>query len=167
MLAFRTIVSGTVLLFVALVAGPYIAVQLDFMGPKLNIAWLKFLGLLLALFGLPLATWCAYLLLIPGNNRAVPYASSTGLNIAGPYKYIRNPFMLGWLFILWGEVIFFQSVPLLVYAVILTMCVHFWILAFEEPSLEDRYGNEYREYKNRVSRWIPRLNPKSQISNPK
>jgi len=44
-----------------------------------------------------------------------------------------------------------------VYAVILTLCIHFWVLAFEEPSLEDRYGEEYKMYKQRVPRWIPKL----------
>lgn len=160
MLAFRTIIIGSILLFLALVAGPYVSVQLNYLGPQLDLRWFRYLGVVLALFGLPLSTWCAYLLLMPGNDRAVPYDSPNGFSIAGAYKYTRNPFMLGWLFILWGEVIFFESVPLLVYAVILTICVHFWIIAFEEPSLEDRYGNEYRHYKTNVPRWLPRISKK-------
>ncbi len=29
----------------------------------------------------------------------------------------------------------------------------------EEPGLERRFGEEYREYKSHVPRWIPRLKP--------
>jgi len=161
MLAFRTIVLGTILLFLALVAGPYVAVQFDYIADPIPLGPFRFIGVLMILFGAPLAVWCSYILLMPGNKRAVPHDSPEGLAIAGPYKRIRNPFMLGWLVILWGEVVFFESIPLLFYALILTLCVHFWIFAFEEPSLEDRYGEEYREYKRSVPRWLPKLNKKN------
>ena len=157
MLAFGTIIFGSVVMFLALVAGPYIAVQFDYLAGSLPLGWFRFFGILMILFGLPLSVWCAYLLLVLGKDRAVPYDSPDGLSIAGPYKYIRNPFMLGWLFILWGEVAFLRSAPLLVYAIILTLCVHFWIIAFEEPSLENRYRDEYRKYKISVPRWMPRF----------
>ncbi|MBI2974409.1 MAG: hypothetical protein HYY43_02315, partial [Deltaproteobacteria bacterium] len=60
-----------------------------------------------------------------------------------------------WILVLWGEVVFFRSVPLLIYAVILTLSVHFWVFAYEEPTLEHRYGEEYRRYKASTPRWIP------------
>lgn len=157
MIPFRTIVIGTIILLLALIAGPYLAVQLDFLSPPLPLGWFRFFGILPMIFGAPLVLWCIYLLLVPGQNRPIPYDSPSGLVVAGPYKHVRNPFLLGWLLILWGEVIFFRSVPLLFYAIILSLCVHFWVLAFEEPSLEDRYRDEYRRYKARVPRWIPRI----------
>jgi protein-S-isoprenylcysteine O-methyltransferase Ste14 len=39
----------------------------------------------------------------------------------------------------------------------MSLCIYFWVVAFEEPSLEDRYGEEYRRYKSQVPRWFPRL----------
>jgi protein-S-isoprenylcysteine O-methyltransferase Ste14 len=157
MFVFRTIFVGSALQFIALVAGPYIAVQFDYLAPPIPLGWLRILGVPLMLVGIPLTAWCAYILLGPGRGKAVPYDSPDGLSISGPYTRIRNPFMLGWLLILWGEVIFICSIPLLVYAIVLSLCIHFWVLAFEEPSLEDRYGDEYRQYKTNVPRWIPKL----------
>lgn len=159
MLAFRTVVLSTILLFTALAAGPYVAVQYDYIGGHLPLGWFKYFGVLLILFGLPLSVWSAYLLLMHGRDHSVPY------NLP-PYKYIRNPFMLGWLFVLWGEVIFFRCLPLLIYAIVLTLCVHFWVIAYEEPFLEDKYHDEYRRYKASVPRWIPKLRKKSQCPNP-
>ena len=161
MVEFKTIVVGTIILFLALVAGPYFAVQLDYLAPPIPLGWFRYFGVLLMLFGAPLAAYCSFLLLVPGKNHPVPYSSPEGMVVAGPYKYIRNPFMLGWILILWGEVVFLRSIPLLFYAVVLTLCVHFWVLAFEEPSLEDRYRDEYRRYKATVPRWIPKVFPLS------
>ncbi|MBI2091553.1 MAG: isoprenylcysteine carboxylmethyltransferase family protein [Deltaproteobacteria bacterium] len=155
MLVFRTIVIGTILLFIALVAGPYFAVQFDFIAKPLPLGFFRYFGVVLMVFGAPLAAGSTYLLLVPGKDRPVPYDSPEGLSVAGPYKYIRNPFMLGWILVLWGEVVFFRSVPLLIYAVILTLSVHFWVFAYEEPTLENRYGEEYRRYKASTPRWIP------------
>lgn len=165
MIEFRTIVTGTVLLFLALVAGPYIATQFDYLSRPLPLGWFRYFGVLLMLFGAPLAVWCSFLLIVPGKDRPVPYDSPEGLSVAGPYKYLRNPFMLGWLLVLWGEVVFTRSVPLLFYAIILSLCVYFWIVAFEEPALEDRYRDEYRRYKALVPRWMPRFRKKDSDPN--
>lgn len=154
MLPFRTIFVGTIILFLALVAGPYVAVQFNYLAPDFSLSWLRYFGIFLILAGLPLAFWCAFLLLLPGHEN-IPYAPLLEFKIIGPYKYVRNPFMIGCLLTLWGEAIFLQSVPLFVYAGVLTLCVHFWVLGFEEPSLEDRYGDEYRRYKEKVPRWLP------------
>jgi protein-S-isoprenylcysteine O-methyltransferase Ste14 len=161
MLPFKTIVTGTILLFLALVAGPYFSIQFDYLAGPVPIGHFRFLGIVPILFGAPLAVWSAFLLLVPGHGKAVPYDPLTDLKVMGPYKYTRNPFMLGWLLVLWGEVIFFRSLPLLFYGIILTLCIYFWIVAFEEPSLEDRYGEEYKRYKQTIPRWIPRLRHKS------
>ncbi len=155
MLVFRTIIIGTVMLFLALVVGPYIAVQFDYLAPPVPLGWFRLFGVALMLVGVPLMAGCAYLLLVPGKDRAVPYDSPEGMSVIGPYKHIRNPFMLGFLLVLWGEAVFLKSVPLMVYALVMSLCIYFWIVAFEEPSLEDRYGEEYRRYKSQVPRWFP------------
>lgn len=154
---FKTIVTGTIILFLALVAGPYLAVQLDYLASPLPLGVFRYFGVVMMFFGAPLAVWCSYLLLVPGKDKAIPTISSDRVVITGPYKYVRNPFILGWIFILYGEVVFARSVPLLVYALVLSLCVHFWVVGFEEPSLEDKYGEEYRRYKKSVPRWIPRI----------
>ena len=34
-----------------------------------------------------------------------------------------------------------------------------FFIAYEEPNLEKRFGDEYRKYKSNVPRWVPRTKP--------
>ena len=160
MLDFRTIFVGTILLFLGLVAGPYVAVQIDY-STSLNFGFARFLGVPLMFFGAPLAVWATLLVLFGGRTKNSPDTLPNSLVSTGPYKRIRNPVMLGWLCVLWGEVLFIESVALLIYGIVLTLCIHFWVLAFEEPYLEDKYGDEFKTYMKEVPRWLPKIRRKS------
>lgn len=46
-------------------------------------------------------------------------------------------------------IVFFAPLPVLLYAL--------WIKAVQEPELEMRFGQDYREYKKRVPMFIPRF----------
>jgi protein-S-isoprenylcysteine O-methyltransferase Ste14 len=73
----------------------------------------------------------------------------------GPYKYVRNPMAMGvWTLLCgWG---FFQLSPsILLFAVVMAVFLHLFVVYVEEPKLEQRFGESYREYKRRVNRWIP------------
>lgn len=155
MLLFRSIIIGSLLTLVVLILGPYLAERYHNVFPQINLGPFRYAGFLLVAAGLPLLVWSVYLLLIPGKNKAVPYESVEDFTPAGPYKYTRNPFMLGFLLILWGEVIFLECIATLIYALLVTWCVVFWIRCCEEPSLEERYGEEYLSYKRKTPRWFP------------
>lgn len=94
-----------------------------------------------------------------GKGTLAPWDPTQRLVVRGPYRHVRNPMISGVLFILLGEAALLGSLPLL-----------FWFLAFfalnaifipliEERDLERRFGEDYREYKRGVPRWIPRLSP--------
>ncbi len=72
----------------------------------------------------------------------------------GLFRYSRNPIYVGNFLI--GAGITFQScviVALPVY-IVLYVLQYFPIVAFEEALLENKFGSEYLDYKNRVHRWI-------------
>jgi protein-S-isoprenylcysteine O-methyltransferase Ste14 len=48
---------------------------------------------------------------------------------------------------------------LVVYAAILWLFFHFWVLVIEEPTLERSFGDEFANFKANVPRWLPRLTP--------
>ena len=45
---------------------------------------------------------------------------------------------------------------ILVFFLIALPLAHLQVVRVEEPLLEERFGQTYREYKERVPRWIPR-----------
>jgi protein-S-isoprenylcysteine O-methyltransferase Ste14 len=61
--------------------------------------------------------------------------------------------------VLLGEALSIRSTSILIWAgfVILINTVYFII--YEEPDLEKRFGDDYREYKKHVPRWLPRVAP--------
>jgi protein-S-isoprenylcysteine O-methyltransferase Ste14 len=157
MFVFRTVLIGTIVLLLSLIVGPWLALQFDASFPVLQFGWLRGVGIALIALGVPLAVYCAAVLMIPGGTRPAPYDAGGTFTIAGPYSYVRNPFMLGVILALWGEALLLSRVVMIAYAFILTWVIHVWVVFYEEPSLAESLGDEYRAYKAVVPRWIPQL----------
>ena len=62
----------------------------------------------------------------------------------------------GVLCILVGETLMFMSAGLLIWVIAFFTINAVYIPSFEESALEQRFGDEYMEYKKNVPRWIPR-----------
>jgi protein-S-isoprenylcysteine O-methyltransferase Ste14 len=75
--------------------------------------------------------------------------------IQGPYRFVRNPMYLGAGLALAGAAIFFESFPLLGYAVLFLVATHLFVVSYEEPTLRRTFGPEYEGYCRRVGRWWP------------
>ena len=61
-----------------------------------------------------------------------------------------------WLFTVlcgWGFVLL--SPTALLFALAMALFLHLLVVFVEEPKLERRFGESYREYKGRVNRWVP------------
>ena len=90
-----------------------------------------------------------------GEGTPAPFDPPKKLVIQGPYAYARNPMMVGVWLVLLGEVLIFASVPLglwfLIFFGLCLILIPFW----EEPDLQNRFGESYREYMRKVPRWIP------------
>jgi protein-S-isoprenylcysteine O-methyltransferase Ste14 len=94
-----------------------------------------------------------------GKGTLAPWSPSMHLVISGMYGYVRNPMILGVLTVLAGESVAILSYRILIWAIGFFMINTLWFIIFEEPSLTKKFGDEFREYKKNVPRWIPRLNP--------
>jgi len=79
--------------------------------------------------------------------------------VLGPYRYVRNPMIIGVLFILVGEALLLHSALIAAWMVVFFLLNAIYFPAIEEKDLEHRFGNPYREYMKNVRRWIPRLSP--------
>ena len=89
----------------------------------------------------------------------MPWDPTRKLVVAGAYRYVRNPIILSVIILLAGEALFFGSYGIAVLAILFFVINSLYFIFSEEPGLEKRFGEAYREYKKNVPRWIPRWKP--------
>jgi protein-S-isoprenylcysteine O-methyltransferase Ste14 len=65
----------------------------------------------------------------------------------------------GVIFILFGEAFALLSLPHGIWAAAFLILNLLYIPLMEEPQLERRFGESYREYRRHVRRFLPRLGP--------
>ena len=58
-----------------------------------------------------------------------------------------------------GQALLFGDARLLVYALLVWLTFHLFVLLYEEPTLRRRFGSQYEHYCAAVGRWIPRFKP--------
>jgi len=63
---------------------------------------------------------------------------------------------IGALSLLMGLGLFERSASIVLLGVLLSLLVHLGVVYLEEPGLEKRFGENYRNYKKAVNRWIPK-----------
>jgi protein-S-isoprenylcysteine O-methyltransferase Ste14 len=78
---------------------------------------------------------------------------------AGPYAYLRNPMVFGFLFILLGTAFLADSVCGLVLTPICWLLAALYLKAFEEKGLVRRFGAAFEHYRAKVPLLLPRLTP--------
>jgi protein-S-isoprenylcysteine O-methyltransferase Ste14 len=94
-----------------------------------------------------------------GKGTLAPWDPPRRLVVRGPYRFVRNPMISGVIFILFGEALVLVSLPHAVWAVSFLVLNLIYIPLLEEPQLEQRFGDSYREYCEHVRRFIPRIQP--------
>ncbi|MEA2235795.1 MAG: hypothetical protein QOC81_519 [Thermoanaerobaculia bacterium] len=119
-------------------------------------------GGLLFCAGFALFVATVFLFATRGRGTLAPWDPPSRLVVAGPYRYVRNPMIAGVTFIIAAESLVFRSLALAEWAgtFLLINAIYFPLL--EEPQLEKRFGEEYRQYKRHVRRFIPRIRPWNQ-----
>jgi protein-S-isoprenylcysteine O-methyltransferase Ste14 len=100
-----------------------------------------------------------YLFFKIGKGTPAPWDPPKKFVAEGPYRYVRNPMILGMYFILLGEVFLFWSLSLFFWVVIFFIANAVYIPLIEEKALLRRFGNDYSVYMKNVRRWIPSLTP--------
>jgi protein-S-isoprenylcysteine O-methyltransferase Ste14 len=94
-----------------------------------------------------------------GRGTLAPWDPPRELVVQGPYRFVRNPMISGVVFVLFGEALVLGSVPHGVWAAAFVALNLVYIPLVEEPGLERRFGEAYREYRAHVPRILPRLRP--------
>lgn len=110
--------------------------------------------------GIALWVWCA-VKFFKTKGTPVPVNPPPKLVTDGPYAWSRNPMMTGLFMAMAGIGILFGSITLTF--IMTPLFVFMSILEFkfiEEPELEKRFGNKYREYKKKTPIVIPKICPR-------
>ena len=91
-----------------------------------------------------------------GRGTLAPWDPTQHLVAVGPYRYLRNPMISGVAAVLTGLALLTGSWVLALWLVTFIAVNSAYFVLVEEPGLERRFGEPYRDYKARVPRWIPR-----------
>lgn len=141
--------------------------------PVLLLVHLFLTFLLERLFPLPFAfpyalMWIGYLLILLGIGLAFsavrrfmqahttldPHGSVSTVVTDGPYNYSRNPIYLGFVCLLVGFSLIFESYWGLILSPVMMIMLQRLVIRFEESYLEKKFGEKYTGYKSRVKRWL-------------
>jgi protein-S-isoprenylcysteine O-methyltransferase Ste14 len=125
--------------------------------PLLGWTWLRGVGILLLVVGIPVLAESIARFVWNGRGTLTPTVPTRHLVISGLYRFVRNPMYVGVITIILGEALLLGSGAVLVYAAVVAVGFHLFVVLFEEPTLRRTYGAEYEEYCSRVRRWIPRV----------
>jgi protein-S-isoprenylcysteine O-methyltransferase Ste14 len=79
---------------------------------------------------------------------------TTAIVQAGPYRFSRNPIYLAFSLLQLGIAIWVGTWWLIATLGVALAIIHFVVVPREERYLEARFGDEYRDYKAAVRRWL-------------
>lgn len=146
-LTFTILVPGSVTVLV-----PYLLIS---QGTHVHLGGFRFLGILPVVLGTAFYVWCAWDFAVVGKGTPAPIDAPKTFVALGLYRIVRNPMYVGVILIIMGEALLFQSFTLVVYAGLLCLLFHLFVVYFEEPQLKKKFGEKYKDYCKTVPRWIP------------
>lgn len=76
---------------------------------------------------------------------------------AGPYRYSRNPMLLGTVVFYTGLSLIFNSYSAVLCCIVFAAGMAWLVKTFEEPRLYQDFGEEYLEYKKQTPLFLPKL----------
>ncbi len=100
---------------------------------------------------------CAWDFAYSGLGTPAPIDPPKVLVSRGLHKFVRNPMYVGVLLVILGQAALFRSGRILVYAACFAVAVHLFVVWYEEPTLQKKFGPSYDEYRKSVPRWIPKF----------
>jgi protein-S-isoprenylcysteine O-methyltransferase Ste14 len=117
--------------------------------------FLRPVGWILGVAGVALAVSCVALFATRGQGTPAPFDPPQVFVASGPYRYVRNPMYVGAICALLGGGLIVSSSSILFLAFGFWVIAHLFVLIYEEPALEERFGESYMQYRRNVRRWLP------------
>jgi protein-S-isoprenylcysteine O-methyltransferase Ste14 len=96
---------------------------------------------------------------VEGRGTPSPVLQTERLVVGGDYRFVRNPMYLAVIAAILGQAMIIGSFALVIYALAVWAMMASFVRWYEEPVLQNRYGEEYGRYRQGVRAWVPRLHP--------
>ena len=126
--------------------------------PMLGVAppqWLRPAGWVLAVAGGLVGVCCVAVFVTRGRGTPAPFDPPQVFVPSGPYRYVRNPMYIGAVCVLLGAGLIVRSGSIVLLSLAFWLLSHVFVVLYEEPNLEQRFGEPYTQYRRQVRRWIP------------
>ncbi len=114
-------------------------------------------GIIIMWLGTALAIWCAVLMFMYGKGTFLVTSAPKKMLTRNIYGYVRNPMMWALFIIVFGEILTFGHFILLVWLIAMIRIIYLIVTNYEEPQLERRFGESWKEYCQEVPGWLPRF----------
>lgn len=111
------------------------------------------LGLLVGAAGFTVMM-CGWWLFRKYDTAICPSAKPRRLVASGIYRVSRNPMYLGMVAMMSGLALYVGSLPFYLAGATYLVVIDRFFCPYEENRLADTFGDEYRDYRKRVRRWI-------------
>ncbi len=135
----------------------WLALQARSIGGGLGLpAGSRVAGTVLMVLGGVLALSCVAWFVVAGRGTPAPFDPPRVFVAGGPYRWVRNPMYLGALLVIVGFGLWHASLSMALVAVPAAILAHLFVVLYEEPALERRFGIPYIAYSALVNRWIPK-----------
>lgn len=115
------------------------------------------LGIAVLVLASALGIWSAVTMSTLGAGTPLPSAMPNRLVIAGPYRWIRNPMAVAGIVQGAAVGLILQSWLVVAYAIAGSLLWNYAVRPLEEADLEQRFGADFRRYRDAVRCWIPRM----------
>lgn len=135
---------------------PYLLSRWRVQPPLLGLLVLPSLGVVLFLVGAPIFVDFILRFVREGRGTPAPVAPPQHLVVNGCFRYVRNPGYVAVVAMIAGQGLFLGNRAVLIYAALVALAFHLFVVLYEEPTLRAQFGEEYDAYCRRVPRWIPR-----------
>jgi protein-S-isoprenylcysteine O-methyltransferase Ste14 len=124
-----------------------------------TFAWLplQVLGALLIAAGVAMLLHAFARFVVEGVGTPAPVAPTERLVVGGLYRYVRNPMYVAVAATIIGQALLLGRPRLLAYAGLFMGAVAAFVRWYEEPTLAERFGEQYAAYRRAVPAWHPRL----------
>jgi len=138
--------------FIALLALSVVA-HLLFPVKMIVSAPFSYAGIFFIVAGIMLNLWSSALF-SRRKTTIYPFGTPRSLLTAGPYRISRNPIYLGMFAVLLGVAILLGSLLTFLFPIAFLAIIRARFIPVEERNLEATFGDDYRNYRRMVRRWI-------------